>query len=330
MKSYISLILGFLLMIIPTITCAEIEGYEVVSRNEKENITLYGKKMNGLYRGFKIDFKGGIYTRPFWNSTTSLTYAPQILYSDINKDRKKELTITLTTGHGSGLKWEEVHVFDTIENRLNINEVIVDNPLAIIYKNVKTKLSNEKAEIRVGDKEYEVDITPFEIKAENLFDDIGFGSIIDYEIINNNLMVRVSGQISPASYIGDIIITYEYRDKMYQEKTIDFITEINKNPFYGPVKNSVIFNWHIDWAFLLHDYIRNFQEHCIGFPNLLGILTELKNNNIKLALVLNGFRQFQNDNFKALHIEHLFDEVLISEWEGLRKTDKAIFNRALT
>lgn len=242
MKSYISLIMGFLLIINPTIAGAGIEGYEIVSRNNKENITLYGKKMNGLYRGFKIDFKGRIYTRPFWNSETSPTYAPQIFYIDINKDQKDELIITLTTGHGTGLLWEEVHVFDTLDNRLNVDEVIVDNPLAIINNNVKTKLSNEKAEIHVGDTEYKVDITPFEIKPENLFDDIGFGSIIDYEVINNNLMVRVSGQITPAMFVGDIIITYEYRDKMYQAKAIEFITDIEKNPFYGPEKHSAIFN----------------------------------------------------------------------------------------
>lgn len=86
----------------------------------------------------------------------------------------------------------------------------------------------------------------------------------------------------------------------------------------------------MDWTLLLDDYIRNFQKHCIGFPNLLSMLTQLKNHNLKLALVSNGFGQFQYDNFKALHIEYLFDEVLISEWEGLRKPDKAIFNRALT
>jgi hypothetical protein len=65
MKTYINLLIGFLLMLNPTIAGAELEGYEIVSRNIKENITLYGKKMNGLYRGFKIDFRGGIYTRPF-------------------------------------------------------------------------------------------------------------------------------------------------------------------------------------------------------------------------------------------------------------------------
>lgn len=69
----------------------------------------------------------------------------------------------------------------------------------------------------------------------------------------------------------------------------------------------------LDWTLLLDDYIRNFHNHCIGFPNLVSMLQQLKEHHIKLALVSNGFGQFQYDNFKALHVEPLFDEVLISE-----------------
>lgn len=43
----------------------------------------------------------------------------------------------------------------------------------------------------------------------------------------------------------------------------------------------------------------------------------------------NGFGQFQYDNLKALGVEHLFDAILISEWEAVRKPDPAIFHRAL-
>ncbi|QED48017.1 hypothetical protein [Cytobacillus dafuensis] len=222
MKFYIGLLLAGLLMFHPIIAGAEIEGYEIVSRNDKENITLYAKKINGLFRDFKINFKEGIYLRPFWISDTNPTYAPQIIYKDINKDQNKELIIILTKGYGTGVLWEDVYVFDTLNNRLNVNEVIVDNPLAIIHKNVKTKLSSEKAEIIVGNKKCTVEIPPLEIKPENLFDDIGFGSIIDYEVRDNQLIVSVAGQISPASFVGSIVIVYEYRDKMYQAKSIEF------------------------------------------------------------------------------------------------------------
>jgi hypothetical protein len=188
---------------------------------------------DGLYRDFKLDFKGETYFRPFWINVTNLTYAPKIFYQDINEDGKKELIITLTKGYGSGVRDEEVYVYSYTNGLI---DVIVDNPLAIINKNVKTELTPEKAEITtLGDKVFIVDTKS--IESMHLFEDIGFGSVIDYEVINKNLMVRVSVQITPAMSVGDIVITYEYRDKMYQAKAIEFITDINKNPYYGPVKH---------------------------------------------------------------------------------------------
>ncbi|PWV92440.1 putative hydrolase of the HAD superfamily [Paenibacillus cellulosilyticus] len=105
---------------------------------------------------------------------------------------------------------------------------------------------------------------------------------------------------------------YVWKDKVYQQLIEEF--EIAD----------------VDWADCLHDYVSSFQQHCIGFANLQSMLAKLKEHDIKIALISNGFGQFQYDNFKALNIEHLFDEVLISEWEGLRKPDPAIFHRALT
>ncbi|MGG1677925.1 hypothetical protein ACIFOT_19495 [Neobacillus sp. NRS-1170] len=231
MKRYIFFILVIVFLVMPKNAEADVKEYRVVSELPKEKITLYAKEKNGLFQDLKIHFKGETYFRPFWMNVTNPTYAPKLFYEDINQDGKKELIITLTKGYGSGALDEEVYVYRYSNGLI---DVLVDNPLAIIYKNVKTKLTTEKAEIIVSDKVSIVDTKS--IEPSHLFEDIGFGSIIDYEVINKNLMVRVSGQITPAMFVGDIIIAYEYRDKMYQAKAIEFITDMNKNPFYGPVK----------------------------------------------------------------------------------------------
>jgi hypothetical protein len=217
-KSLISLF-TVILLFMPNTTWAEVEEYKVVSELPKENITLYAKKneKRGMYEDFKIYFKGETYFRPFWVNVTNRTYAPEIYYEDINHDGKKELIITLTRGYGTGVLDEEVYVY-----RYNngLVDELVDNPLAIIHKNVKTNLTAEKAEVIVGDKKC-TDSTPLKIKPENLFDNISFGSIIDYEVKDNQLIVTVAGQISPASFVGGIVIVYEYRDNMYQAKSIE-------------------------------------------------------------------------------------------------------------
>ena len=100
--------------------------------------------------------------------------------------------------------------------------VLVDNPMAVIYKNIKTKLTTEKAEVRIYDKVTHVDIAPLNIQPTNLLKDITFGEIIRYEIKDKQLIAKISAQISPASFIGEIVIVYEYRDKMYQTKSVSF------------------------------------------------------------------------------------------------------------
>ncbi|MGE8203049.1 hypothetical protein ACQKP0_00575 [Heyndrickxia sp. NPDC080065] len=220
MKRYIIFIMVYLLVIVPDKTEATIKGYDMVAKSVKDDISMYAKKIDDLYYNFKIDFKGRTSSRPFWMNVTNPTYAPQIYYKDINKDEKKELIIILTKGYGTGVLDEEVYVFETDSNRFG--EVLVDNPLAVVLKNAKTSLTPTEAKISIGDKKYVVDISPVGIKPENVFKDIYFGGIIKYEVVNNHLIVRLTAQVSPAHSIGEVIITYEYRDKMYQAKSVVF------------------------------------------------------------------------------------------------------------
>lgn len=219
MKRYIIFIMAFLLVVAPNKTGATTKGYDIVAKSNEEKITLYAKKMDGLYQDFKIHFKGETYFKPFWMNVTNPSYAPQIYYEDINKDEKKELIIILTKGYGTGVVWEEVYVYRYTNGLM---EVLVDNPLAIIAKNVRTSLTPKEAVVTIKDKHHRVDISPINIKPENVFDEVSFGSIVKYEVENNQLVARIAGQVSPAHFIGEIVIVYEYRDKMYQAKSIEF------------------------------------------------------------------------------------------------------------
>ncbi|WP_433942802.1 HAD family hydrolase [Paenibacillus sp. SN-8-1] len=86
---------------------------------------------------------------------------------------------------------------------------------------------------------------------------------------------------------------------------------------------------NLPWQVLLDDYIDSFQHFCIGFPGLIDTLEFLKEEKLKLGIITNGFANFQMNNIRGLKIEHYFDEILISESEGLRKPKIEIFQRAL-
>lgn len=85
----------------------------------------------------------------------------------------------------------------------------------------------------------------------------------------------------------------------------------------------------ITWEDLLQDYISQFKNNCIPFPNLLSMLDELKSNNLILGMITNGKGQFQKNNIKALGIENYFGTILVSELEGIKKPDPKIFKRAM-
>lgn len=220
MRKFLVIALIVCLLINPYKTNAAGNGYEVVVKINNENITLYAKNKDEFYQDFKIDFKGTLYSRPFWINVTNPTYAPQIYYEDINKDQKKELIIILTKDYGTGVLEQEVNVFHIDSNRFG--EVLVDNPMAIVNKNIRSSLSQSKAEITIGKKHYVINVKELELIPETIFDEINFGSIIKYEVKNNKLIATLHPQFSPGAFVGSVIITYEYRDKMYQAKSIDF------------------------------------------------------------------------------------------------------------
>lgn len=103
---------------------------------------------------------------------------------------------------------------------------------------------------------------------------------------------------------------YVWKDKVYQS----LIEEMNLE---------------LTMEELLEDYVESFQNHCIGFPGLIELLDYIKGMNIKLGIITNGFGRFQMNNIKGLNIDHYFDEILISEIEGVRKPNIEIFMRAL-
>ncbi|KOP80894.1 hypothetical protein AMS59_00105 [Lysinibacillus sp. FJAT-14745] len=229
MKKGLMLIIAISLFTVLTKTKAMINEYDEIAKSEKADVTLYAKKMNGVYTDFKIYFQGGVLTRPYWMNTTSPTWSPQIIYEDINKDGKNELIIILTKGTGTAILEREVHVFHIQNKRIGKElvavpvEVLVDDPIAIVLKNVKTELLPNKAIIIIGKKKYTIDTKPLKIDAEHLFPDIYFGNIINFEINDNQLIANIGGQISPAGgSIGDIQVTYMLKDKMYQAKSIEF------------------------------------------------------------------------------------------------------------
>ncbi len=79
---------------------------------------------------------------------------------------------------------------------------------------------------------------------------------------------------------------------------------------------------------LLDDYRERCCQHARGFPGMAEVLGVLRSRGLRLGIVTNGETAFQMCHVEALGLVALVDAVLISEAEGLRKPDAALFLRA--
>ena len=85
----------------------------------------------------------------------------------------------------------------------------------------------------------------------------------------------------------------------------------------------------LTWEILLADYLAEFPCHCTGFPHIEEVLYHLKQQHIALGIITNGYHDFQLAKIQALGIAQYFDVILISESQGIKKPNPAIFLRAL-
>ncbi|MCR8842084.1 HAD family hydrolase [Paenibacillus sp. SC116] len=124
-------------------------------------------------------------------------------------------------------------------------------------------------------------------------------------------LTQVPKTVFVASFIALDQRGYVWKDKVYQQ----LIEEYQLH--------------QLEWETMLADYIEHFPKFAVSFPNTVKILDWLKEQQIKMGMITNGFTHFQTANLESLKIRDYFDEILISQQEGTRKPEIEIFLRAL-
>lgn len=81
---------------------------------------------------------------------------------------------------------------------------------------------------------------------------------------------------------------------------------------------------------LVNCYRQCFKHFCRPYPSVEKTLKSIKKMGMKMAVVTNGYEQFQQDNFSALGFDRLISAVVVSETVASRKPEAAIFQCAST
>lgn len=198
-----------------------LDNQTLIASLPQYNIKLFATKPqhDGVYKGLKlyIDGKSAFFN---WISDSNPSFKPKLYLNHLNYDMEKELIIILTTGSGSDVHVEEIHVI----NPDNFSETEVENPLDIIKNNVKTSITKKNGDVLIqvtlNNKTYEVKRKDSD--AGFWFENVGFGSWMHYDIKNNLLTVRVGAQVSPSGFVGEVIINYKFLGDKYVLKEILF------------------------------------------------------------------------------------------------------------
>lgn len=201
------------------------ENYKLVASLHENNIRLFAdikSEEKGVYKKFLLDINGKIAILN-WKNVTTEAFAPRLILNDINNDGIKELIVILTTGSGSDLHIEEVHVFKLC----NISEIRVVNPLDIIKEKVHTSIVNKNdgnVLININLDKTKTEIIKNKNYASHWFENVGFGFEIHWRVSNNKLYANVDSQVSPSGYVGTVVIEYGFKDNIFNLENIRFIT----------------------------------------------------------------------------------------------------------
>ncbi|GAB6110235.1 M56 family metallopeptidase [Fusibacter bizertensis] len=187
---------------------------------ESDKGKLYANSTNeGIYKGITVETKDKSMTFS-WINVTNPTYAPTINVTDINNDGKEEVIIILITGYGTGVLQQEIHIL----NREDLYELNIQDPLEAIHKKVTSTIINKEGKVNVNlnwdgkviEKSYS------ESDAGIWFDEVAFGAIINYEIIDNKITASIPGAVSPSEF--PVLAFIEYTPEL----EIDTITILDQ------------------------------------------------------------------------------------------------------
>ncbi|GAF13253.1 2-haloalkanoic acid dehalogenase [Bacillus sp. JCM 19045] len=149
---------------------------------------------------------------------------------------------------------------------------------------------------------------------------------LDETLLDRNASLRhfLKGQVER---LGDELKTFDaqrYEDEFIKWDENGYVTK-------EIVYKKIIEKFSIQ-SFSVEDLVRDYETHfhasSIPFSQLESTLISLKEKSLKLAIISNGITEFQHRVIKALKVDGYFDEILISEEEGMKKPNKKIFLRA--
>lgn len=192
---------------------------------QKETISneaeIYLNKKNDtgdMYEEIAVETKDNKKTFP-WRNVTNPSYAPITIIADVDGDTNDEIIIILTTGYGTGVYVQEIHIL----NLENLTENYIEDPIKAINNTVTSSITINGDKVNVTVKwdgktiEKSYDKSYVGIWNEK----VSFGTIVNYEVINNRIIANVPGAMSHSAFPVTAVLEYDENLKVISLEVLD-------------------------------------------------------------------------------------------------------------
>ncbi|MFC7681079.1 copper amine oxidase N-terminal domain-containing protein [Paenibacillus sp. GCM10028914] len=196
----------------------------------RSDVKLYGRDLkDGVYKGLELEIAGKRH-RYNWETPTGWKEVPELIVSDLNQDGESEVVVLLNQGSGTGIHAQDIHVI----SMKDFKEIPIESQKETVKKWVSTELKKEgdmlHASIQLKGKGDDVilQIPDLEFVEQS---EMGFGAVVYHRVENNKLIVRLGGMVHFSMFIGDLEITYAFKEGRYVADKLQFIPFDEYKPY---------------------------------------------------------------------------------------------------
>lgn len=187
------------------------------------SVKLYAALKDGsTYKGYILEVNGKKHSFD-WETYRDLSHPPELYYSDINADSRKEVVIVLTLGTGTGLVDQEIHVIRPEDG----SEISVLPAGEAAKQLISTSVTEDGEDVLVNLK-LQHSTTPavavrIADRAADEVSGVGFGSVVYYKVESGRLVANTNVLIGFAESIGDLKIVYKAGKAGMEPESVTFI-----------------------------------------------------------------------------------------------------------
>lgn len=186
-----------------------------------DGVEVYLNKLNdfsGMYEEVVVKTKDN--EKAFsWKNVYNPTYAPVTVSADADNDNKDEIIILLTTDYGTGVHVQDIHVL----NAEDLTELNIQDPLEALNDTVTSSVNVIGDKVNATVRWYRISIEKNYDKSfsDNWFEEVSFGSHIEYKVEDSRIVAYISGAVSPSEFPFTAVLRYDDKLKITNIDVVD-------------------------------------------------------------------------------------------------------------